>query len=577
MTYKTRATLICILCTCQSIVGLNHVFLCTFNQHQINIELQCKGDSKINIVYGWGFESDKTYTCANNKSATVPEVLHALGKAMWHKILAGCVAKSYCNIPHFSERFPNDKSHGIAIEYNCLPDDSFLQFCHQSFTLKTFYGNPNGVDLIFKSDGNTTKLCICDVETNGHIETTLTIFPTKSMTLKVKSGGKVTRYNNEVLIRSEITNGNDRSKQTFVVDYATEPHNGVPFLLLQFSFSILGDMSLNCSENQAIKPQEKKKASPSNVDTSTPDKQTPETTHLSGYAITATVTAMSTILIIVIIVVFLKKKQGTKANKKDILPTSAKKYARNMQASFSVNCTDSLSHSYAEIGSISDYRHYVMPDETSQQSFKMKICLEKVCDSNDNDRRKPNVNAIDQRKQKSLPKAKSANKVDPVIYNAVKDVDIITKEKIAENNTECKHIENKVEQEQRLPEIPNKSKANEITSILRVSGDKHNLENDKRKISMEHYDPSGYLDLDITEKTSHQYLQKWMKEFYAVEQKAKLEDKQRKDADAPQVGQRKVLIVKNEKAPERHGNFYSYADDHRVAFSDEETLFNNQK
>jgi hypothetical protein len=57
------------------------------------------------------------------------------------------------------------------------------------------------------------------------------------MTLKVKSGGKVTRYNNEVLIRSEITNGNDRSKQTFVVDYATEPHNGVPFLLLQFSFS----------------------------------------------------------------------------------------------------------------------------------------------------------------------------------------------------------------------------------------------------------------------------------------------------------------------------------------------------
>jgi hypothetical protein len=115
-----------ILFTCQSISGLNHVFLCTFNEHQINIELQCKGDSKINIVDGWGFKSDKTYTCANNKSATVPGVLHALEKAMWHKILAGCVAKSYCNILHFPERFPNDKSHGIAIEYNCLPGKLYL-------------------------------------------------------------------------------------------------------------------------------------------------------------------------------------------------------------------------------------------------------------------------------------------------------------------------------------------------------------------------------------------------------------------------------------------------------------------
>jgi hypothetical protein len=198
-----------------------------------------------------------------------------------------------------------------------------------------------------------------------------------------------------------------------------------------------------------------------------------------------------------------------------------------------------------------------MPDETSQQSFKMKICLENVRDSKDNA----------QRKQTPLPKAESANKVDSVINNAVKDIDIIIKEKADENNTAGLYLRNKVEQEQHLPEIRDKGKA-------RVSGDKHNLENDKKKISREHYDPSGYLDLDIAEKTSHQYLQKWMKEIYAVEQKAKLEDKQRKDTEAPQVGKRKVFIA---KTPGRESNnLYSNVGDHRIAFSDEESLFSNQ-
>jgi hypothetical protein len=51
---------------------------------------------------------------------------------------------------------------------------------------------------------------------------------------------------------------------------------------------------------------------PPTVNTPTHNYQTPETTNIIGYVITATVTAMSTILIIVIIVVLWKKKQGKK-------------------------------------------------------------------------------------------------------------------------------------------------------------------------------------------------------------------------------------------------------------------------
>jgi hypothetical protein len=49
---------------------------------------------------------------------------------------------------------------------------------------------------------------------------------------------------------------------------------------------------------------------PPTVNTPTHNYQTPETTNIIGYVITATVTAMSTILIIVIIFVLVKKKQG---------------------------------------------------------------------------------------------------------------------------------------------------------------------------------------------------------------------------------------------------------------------------
>jgi hypothetical protein len=61
------------------------------------------------------------------------------------------------------------------------------------------------------------------------------------MDLTVKSGGKETLYNNEVLIKKSIQNGNNtgKQKQTFVVDYATEPDDAVPFLLLRFSSMLI--------------------------------------------------------------------------------------------------------------------------------------------------------------------------------------------------------------------------------------------------------------------------------------------------------------------------------------------------
>jgi hypothetical protein len=69
----------------------------------------------------------------------------------------------------------------------------------------------------------------------------LSILSISSMNLTVKSGGKETLYDNEVLIKKSIPNGNNTGKQkkTFVVDYATKPDDAVPFILLHFSSMLI--------------------------------------------------------------------------------------------------------------------------------------------------------------------------------------------------------------------------------------------------------------------------------------------------------------------------------------------------
>lgn len=100
----------------------------------------------------------------------------------------------------------------------------------------------------------------------------------------------------------------------------------------------------------------------------------------------------------------------------------------------------------------------------------------------------------------------------------------------------------------------------------------HKIEREVKTISGERYDAGGYLDLDLTETTSHKYLQKWIKDIYSVEHKAKQARIEGKGEEMPQVGHRRVLKVKNSQEAKQADIFYSNADGHKIVFSDEESL-----
>ena len=117
-----------IVFACPSIGLADPLFLCSYNRELINIELQCKDDTRINIVNVWGFKSPHIYQCMTDDTATLPEELHGVRKSLWHKLYTNCAGQNHCNFIHYPPFYLKDNTtHGIAIQYKCVPGNfSFL-------------------------------------------------------------------------------------------------------------------------------------------------------------------------------------------------------------------------------------------------------------------------------------------------------------------------------------------------------------------------------------------------------------------------------------------------------------------
>lgn len=94
----------------------------------------------------------------------------------------------------------------------------------------------------------------------------------------------------------------------------------------------------------------------------------------------------------------------------------------------------------------------------------------------------------------------------------------------------------------------------------------------KTMISQEHYDPFGYLNLDIAEKTSNASLQKWKKEIYSIEHAAHgVQNSSLKNTLEPHnPGMRITRIDGKPQCCKSKEYPYSYVNKHWVKFEDDD-------
>ncbi|XP_053398852.1 uncharacterized protein LOC123556609 isoform X2 [Mercenaria mercenaria] len=348
------STLICIVLIGQSSSAVGNLFLCN-DKHLINIKLECPGDNKIDIIDAWDILSTHKYNCENN--ATFSETRYGLSNEVMHKILMKCFYQRKCMVKHFRDEHGPNKHRGIGIEYACIPDKKFINLCHG--TPKIPLTDVYLINQIYER--NEHSRCHCDLSYHGRFVVTVTHFPTEWMHLKVKTWNMTCPhekvYKDQVYKHETVYINTDTPRQQYTVinNAVNRKKDELAFLLVNIS------------------------AGPGHHSTKKQPTSTVETPSAARYAaVSSFITAVcllgicaSTFLIYRRFVT--KKEIDSSRNNASMRSLGAvSTVERNLHASVYVDCGGRLSHSYAEIGSLSDYRHYVMPDETSQQSLKVK-------------------------------------------------------------------------------------------------------------------------------------------------------------------------------------------------------------
>ncbi|XP_045203406.2 uncharacterized protein LOC123556607 isoform X3 [Mercenaria mercenaria] len=519
-------TLICIVLSGQKAMSSGFHFSCDSDNNLLKIELECSGNKRIHIVGAWNIRSKHKYPCKNN-SMTFLEAQYSLTYEMTHKILTKCSYKRKCIVKLFPEDHGSNKHHGIRIKYACIPAVKFNNICHSTPTKRL-----SEVYLIDNVDGsNASSRCHCDLLYYGRFVVSLTHFPTEWVHLKVKTWTTTKsfekEYRNQVYRRQTFyTNPNTIRQQFTVINNSDNRKDEPAFLLVNISaIDEHSHFLLRCNRSTDSSRNNANMTSPGVVNT----------------------------------------------------------VERNIRRSVYVDCGRSLRHSYAEIGSISDYRHYVMPDETFMQSLKItsrfKTLVEESNSNNAHDNAGETSNGINV-KQKSFQKFQGGHTNDKHCsgnHSGPGDVSDIVQDMLADNTTRLSHEmktkpKSYVMSTEEETDNTNENKGINCSAKSTKQSNKESVDLSAKMIPNEHYDPSGYLDLDVPEKTSNANLMNWKKEVYSVEQmaRAKRSDPLDNSENLNQVGKRVVTIVQKGLQDTPLGNQYDYTHNRVIMFSEDE-------
>ncbi|XP_045203405.2 uncharacterized protein LOC123556607 isoform X2 [Mercenaria mercenaria] len=564
-------TLICIVLSGQKAMSSGFHFSCDSDNNLLKIELECSGNKRIHIVGAWNIRSKHKYPCKNN-SMTFLEAQYSLTYEMTHKILTKCSYKRKCIVKLFPEDHGSNKHHGIRIKYACIPAVKFNNICHSTPTKRL-----SEVYLIDNVDGsNASSRCHCDLLYYGRFVVSLTHFPTEWVHLKVKTWTTTKsfekEYRNQVYRRQTFYTNPNTIRQQFTVINNSDNRKDEPAFLL-----------VNISAPQTYQSTNKQLISTVHP----PQSDAPSATKYA--VISAIITSICflgicTSTFFIYRRIAIKKEIDSSRNNANMTsPGVVNTVERNIRRSVYVDCGRSLRHSYAEIGSISDYRHYVMPDETFMQSLKItsrfKTLVEESNSNNAHDNAGETSNGINV-KQKSFQKFQGGHTNDKHCsgnHSGPGDVSDIVQDMLADNTTRLSHEmktkpKSYVMSTEEETDNTNENKGINCSAKSTKQSNKESVDLSAKMIPNEHYDPSGYLDLDVPEKTSNANLMNWKKEVYSVEQmaRAKRSDPLDNSENLNQVGKRVVTIVQKGLQDTPLGNQYDYTHNRVIMFSEDE-------
>lgn len=203
-----------------------------------------------------------------------------------------------------------------------------------------------------------------------------------------------------------------------------------------------------------------------------------------------------------------------------------------------------LRNSYAEIGSISDYRHYICLDDISQQSLTLTVQHAPAGD------------------QGSIP-----INISDVTEQQRLDTTLISEQ----DNCRVNKPDQKCQRAAAGKDVMNMtSGCKDNDKGVRRSFVNTGSRSASRVISQEHYDLFGYLSLNSTERTTNASLKKWKKEIYSIEKQAREIYKNRQTAaeEENSVGQRNVRIVVKPHSSKPPGYPYHYVKNQVIKFDE---------